>query len=335
MSSPPSIAADLHGMVPGSYVHLLSEYLHRQGVHPRLVLGAERVSVAEQIPVTLWRQWLASAAEQLNDPLLGLHLGQSVTAAHFGVMGYVLLSCPNLGAALTRMAEYERLLYDVNPMQQRLEGEEVVLEWGVARGRPGALVDECAIAMLAQFTRNILREPAKLNGICFVNETPANPQAYRDWFDCPVEFAASVTQLRFPATLLAAPLRQPDASLLAILAQQADTLLAALPKDHSFTTEARRAIARLAAEGQLSLQAVASSLHTSSRSLHRRLAESGTNFHRLRDDTLRCLADGYLRDPQLQLAEVAQLLGYSEQSAFNRAYRRWRAATPGRVRRGL
>jgi AraC-like DNA-binding protein len=71
------------------------------------------------------------------------------------------------------------------------------------------------------------------------------------------------------------------------------------------------------------------------RTLQRRLVDSGTTFHKVSDAVLARLAAGYLTDPSVSVSEVAFLLGFSEQSAFNRAFRRWTGDSPGRWRRRI
>lgn len=320
------------GVVPSTYVRLLYEYLERRGVAAADLLGVAAPEAADRgslrYPVAAWRALLQRAAEHLHDPLLGLHLGQTITPAHFGVMGYVLLACPNLGAALARALQYQRLLYDVNPMRSTLEGSDLLLEWGVDRGRPGPLVDECAITALLQLMHNFTGRRIAATEIRFLNPPPSDIQPYWDWFGCPVLFDQSETSVRFPQALLALPLRQPDTVLLNILERQADDLLAQLPPSDDFQQAVRRCIARLLREGQPELALVANELHISARTLHRRLAADGINFRELRESIRQRQAEDYLADPRLQLAEIAQLLGYSEQSAFTRAFRRWSGQAP-------
>ncbi|WP_061946164.1 AraC family transcriptional regulator [Collimonas pratensis] len=320
------------GVVPSTYVRLLYEYLEQRGVAAAALLGVPAPEAADRgslrYPVLAWRGLLQRAADHLHDPLLGLHLGRTITAAHFGVMGYVLLACPNLGAALARTMQYQRLLYDVNPMRSTLEGSDLLLEWGVEQGRPGALVDECAITALLQLAHNATGQRIAATEIRFVNPAPADVRPYRDWFGCPVLFDQPLTSIRFPQALLGLPLRQPDTVLLNVLERQADALLAQLPPSDDFEQAVRRCIARLVREGQPELELVANELHVSARTLHRRLAASGVNFRELRESIRLRLAEDYLADPRLQLAEIAQLLGYSEQSAFTRAFRRWSGQAP-------
>lgn len=329
-------SVEVRGMVPSTYVRLLYEYLERRGLDARRLLREPPPQPADRgtgrYPVARWRSLLERAAAALEDPLLGLKLGRSITPAHLGVIGYVLLACGNLGAALQRLEQYQRLVYDVNPMRYHAEGSSVVLEWGVEQGRPGPLADETAIAALVQMARDLSGKRFAPEQVSFVNPAPASLKPYRDWFGCPVRFGAASTTLRFPARYLALPLRQPDAALLALLQQQADALLAELPDSDDTEQSVRRCIVRLSREGEVSLQRIAAELHTTPRTLHRRLEQRGRNFRSLREDTRRRLAEDYLRDPRLRLAEIAQLLGYSEQSAFSRSFRRWTGETPRRWR---
>lgn len=332
-------APPLQGAVPGTYVRLLFEYLTRHGVDAQAVLQEPAPAPVERgldrYPVARWRQLLEAAAASLGDPLLGLHVGRTITPAHLGVMGYVLIACGTLGAAMQRFGQYQRLVYDVNPLEYRLIGDQLELEWGVAAGRPGSLVDECASAALVQFARDLSGGEWPVSRVEFVNPAPADVVPYTDYFGREVCFGADATRVRIAACYLQRPLRQPDATLLALLSRQADVLLEQLPEAGTLEQAVRRSVVDQLRHGPPALEAVAATLHLSPRTLHRRLAERGTRFCALREDTRRRLAEDYLGDPRLQLAEIAQLLGFSEQSAFNRAFVRWTGTSPGRFRRRL
>ena len=80
---------------------------------------------------------------------------------------------------------------------------------------------------------------------------------------------------------------------------------------------------------------VAHGLGLSARSFHRRLSEHGMSFKALTEETRRDLAEGLLRDEQHSLAEIAFLTGFSEQSAFTRAFKRWVGRTPASYRKAF
>lgn len=324
------------GIVPSSYVRLLFDYLEQRGIDASALLGELPPQVGHdglgRYPIARWRAHLVRAAEHLGDPQLGLHLGQTITPGHFGPLGYVLLACGNLGAAVERFQRYQRLLYDVSPMRTSLEGDTFVLAWGVERGRPGPLADECAITALVQFARDLSGLPAPPLAVDFVNPMPADVRPYEAYFGCPVRFEQTLTRVVFPLVYLSQPLRQPDPVLVGMLERQVEAVLAALPSLNDVEAAVRRQIAQLVREGEPSLERVAETLRLSPRTLHRRLQDSGLNFRALLEDTRRLLAEGYLRDRRLTLADVALLLGFSEQSAFNRAFKRWTGNTPRRWR---
>jgi AraC-like DNA-binding protein len=117
--------------------------------------------------------------------------------------------------------------------------------------------------------------------------------------------------------------------------RQADALLHERPTTDTPEALVRRALGRLLPEGEPSVTRVAAAIHTSPRTLRRRLEARGFTFRALLEDARKRLAVRYLREPQLSLAEIAHLLGYSEQSAFTRAFRYWMNTTPKRWRSEL
>ena len=131
------------------------------------------------------------------------------------------------------------------------------------------------------------------------------------------------------------PLKQADPQLIAVLEARADAMLAKLPSGSDHLTRARKIVAQLLRGGEPTLAGVAQLMHLSERSLHRRLAAEGHNFRSLLGQVRASLARDYLGDPRLQLAEIAQLLGYSEQSAFNRSFKRETGLTPLQFRKEI
>lgn len=329
----------LRGTVPSSYVLLLYDYLTAQGHDATALLGHAPPAQGDapaRYPIADWKALLEKAAHALSDPLLGLHLGQQITPAHFGLMGYVLLACPSLGAALQRLREFERLFYDVSPLQVHGTANGLILEWGTENGRPGPLVDEAAIMALVQIARNITGQASlAAQRIDFVNAASLPVAEYESAFGCPVRFSQDATRVLVPLAWLALPLRQPDPHLLALLRDQAAEQLRRLPPRGALSARIRDEIPALLQAGTASADTVAQRLHLSTRSLHRQLALEGLQFRALRDECLYQLACDYLADWRIQLSEIAQLLGYSEQSAFTRAFRRWSGTSPHSYRQVL
>jgi AraC-like DNA-binding protein len=85
--------------------------------------------------------------------------------------------------------------------------------------------------------------------------------------------------------------------------------------------------------GPVANEKVARELGMSVRSLQRRLAEAGTSFRDLLDTSRQEMAQSYIREPEIELVEIAFLLGFSDQSAFSRAFKRWTGNSPNEVRK--
>lgn len=319
-----------------AYVGLLFEYLKGRGYDPEALLGAPWPDTSSdplgRFPMSEWQRLLNRADDVLQMPAMGIEIGRLITPAHIGILGYALLACTNLAQALSRLERYVRLIYDHGPMDTHFKGNSIELEWGESCVQPGQLVDEVAITALVQFARNVTDRHLTPDYVCFLNPEPADVSVYERYFGCPVAFNQRSTIVRFPIESLELPLRQADPALLSILETQADKLLAELPQGDGFDQKVRLAISRHCRSGSPSLEQVASDMKMSGRSLQRKLQKRGLSFQVLLDETRLTLAKDYLREGHLQLTEVAQMLGYSEQSAFNHAFRRWTGISPRKFR---
>ncbi len=328
----------VHGMVPLTLLHMLAAYLQGHQAPLSTIMGGGYKPAAlgqlDRFPAEDFCQMLLRAATHLADPLLGLHLGQTMRPLQLGALGYVFQSCDNLGQALIRVERYHRLVHDINPIAHRMVGEHIELCWGVTRGKPGALFDETGITAIVQLARDLCGQDLPLVQVDFVNPRPGQLRPYQDFFGCPVHFDQAVSRIVMPLHYLGIPLAQPDPMLLKLMEDQVDAAVSRLPDEGDLADVTRRVVANLAKDGMPELDRVATELRMTPRVLYRRLAAEGLNFRDLRESALQQLAEQHLRDRRLSLADVALLLGYSEQSAFTRAFKRWTGHTPTAWRAG-
>lgn len=332
--------------VAATYVQLLYEFLKREELDAaRLIAPPPDQAPGASVPLAEWQAMLAAAQQACPAPRhpshrglpLGLAIAQGIGPRHFGVVGYIALACANLGEALRRLERYHALVYDINLARLSWQADRVCIDWGTERGRPGQLVDETALAALVHLARDLTGTPAgspnwPLLEMWFVNPAPPDRAPYDAFFGCPVRFGQTHSRIAFASSYLALPLRKSDPDLLAFLDRQAEALLQQMNRLPSALEPVRQALVHQIREGQTSLAALAQALGTSARTLQRQLAAQGLSFQGLLHDTRRRLAEEYLRDPALDLAEIALMLGYSEQSAFTRAFRDWCGCTPGQWR---
>ncbi|MEZ5298438.1 MAG: helix-turn-helix domain-containing protein [Ilumatobacteraceae bacterium] len=170
-----------------------------------------------------------------------------------------------------------------------------------------------------------------LGSVSFRHERPADDQPHREYFRCEVRFGSDVDGLVFDSGQLERRTLLADEGLSAYLLSQLDELRSQAA-DRSLVTTVRGVIADSLADGQPSKSQVARRLGMSERTLHRRLADEGESFQTLVTRARQDAAESLLRSGRHSLVDVAFLTGFSDQTAFTRAFKRWTGLTPSEFR---
>lgn len=171
-----------------------------------------------------------------------------------------------------------------------------------------------------------------VRGVTFVHRAPPDVREHERVFGCPVRFEAEHNRVSIDRAVWETPTNRANPGVLQVLTEHADLLLQKLPRGPSLVERMRRAIGERLRGGDYSLESVARDLSMSPRSLQRHLSELGYSYHTLADEVRAATARLYLEQPDIAIAEIAYLLGFSDQSTFNRAYKRWTGHTPARSR---
>lgn len=319
--------------VTGNWTQLLLAWLEREQLPAAEICQLlAHYAPDDAVPISLWQDCLEKAQQlRPQQPHIGLAIGAAVQPSHIGVLGYLVLASSTLGEAMLTYQRYERLFYGVDLAEIISHNDSVEIRW--REGGVGALADEVAISALVTFVKRQLADAGQPLQVGFSHSCPEGSQQLQSFFQCPVELEAPFVYVRFPIALLTQPLLHADPTLRQLLDRQAQALLQALPVSDEFHRTLQKILLKRLPEGQISLARLAKDLHQSPRTLQRRLASQGLNWQQLLDRTRRELAQQYLQDRSLSLSEIAMLLGYSEQSAFSRAYRRWTESAPRQTRK--
>jgi AraC-like DNA-binding protein len=287
------------------------------------------------LPQRAWRDLWAILVERSGDPAIALVAAQRVERGYFGVIDYAVRSSPNVSAAVAAAARLFRLANTQGAIAVSQEGELAVVE-RVLSGDEGQELPrqaaEYALASMVQTFRLAVAEPWRLTRVSFRYERPEHAGALEQFFATDIQFGAQRDALFIHQSVLELPMREPDSTLAALIESHARSLIAALPSDPSLAEDVRSIVLKELAGGQVSADHVARRLGLSTRSLHRQLSAAGTSFRKLLDDARRELADSYLRRGRLALGEIAYLLGYSDVTAFHRAFKGWTGKTPAAYR---
>ena len=169
--------------------------------------------------------------------------------------------------------------------------------------------------------------------VWFEHAAPPDVAEMRALIGITPSYSRPYNTIAIDRALLDHPVPNHDPALLSILERHALELLAQRSDPSSLGARVRGVLADRLRDGAPSMDEVARSLGTSASTMRRRLSEEGTTFADELDAVRRALAERYLLDPQLSVSAIAFLLGFSEASAFTRAFRRWHRTTPKAYRR--
>jgi AraC-like DNA-binding protein len=180
---------------------------------------------------------------------------------------------------------------------------------------------------MAMGLRILSGQPLRPRAVRFRHAAPAALDEHRTLFGCPLEFHAAHTQLELDDEVCAMPMQHANATFFAIFEQQVERALARLPRVAGASDTVRGAVRAALASGGCTLAATARGLGIGARTLQRQLRFEGTSFAAVVDALRRELAHAYL-DRRVSIPETAALLGYGDETAFHRAFRRWTGTTP-------
>lgn len=281
------------------------------------------------------------AVERTGDADFGLHLGEQAQPAVLGLVGYVMLSAPDLRSALEKLIRYTNVLTNGVRGQLECKRGQAHIEFHLADNVDNYLHAyprqpmECTAASLVPLALALTGRALPVTAMAFQHAAPAVVREHLRIFRVPVTFGANVTRLSFDERALDWPVLHAHPALLASFEGEAGAVLARLGEDQPWSVRAQQAAADLIKAELPAIDRVARALKVSPRSLQRSLAEEGTNFRAVVDRVRRSLAERYLARPEISLNEIAFLLGFSEPSAFHRSFKRWTRQTPQQFRSGL
>ena len=266
-----------------------------------------------------------------------IRVAQRYSAGEIGPLGMVAQVAPDLRSAFQRLVDHQHVLTGVAfaRMHDDVARGITVLEFLPVEGSDlGARCQrEMMIASGLKFARDISRAWIRPRRVCFRHAGPRDPREHEAFFACEVRFDAGYDGLEFDRDTLAIPLPGADADLSKFLVEHLRTTAIVPPAAGTLEGRVRQAILRRLGNQTLAMAALAQELGMSTRTLRRRLLERRTNYHEILDRVRNELADDLLADPDHKLSEVAFLLGFSDASAFHRAYVRWTGRTPASSRR--
>ncbi len=277
---------------------------------------------------------LDASAQLAGDPHLGLHMVQYVDATMMGTFGYLLSMAPTVERLFYFAETYYPTLYRGATVHFTMQDPRCTLEFRMAgdRGSSQRHINEWTLGFFAVMLIEKIGGgwlPARTE---FTNPAPPESGELHFVFGPDISFNAPRTAIHFDAEILPRTLNSADKGLLATLTDQAEMLLRGLPQNIPLADSVRLQVLEKLERREAHASIIAQSLAMSRSTFKRRLAAEGLSFRQLREEVICGVASRALIDTEVEIGTIAAKLGYSELSAFDRAFKRMTGLSPTECR---
>ena len=322
-----------------TFGHLLWRWLQLYGLDAEVLFARQGLTQldiqphSKRVASEKWEGIVTDAMKQMKDSCAGLRAARCWHPSDLGALGYAWLASSNLRTGFRRFERYQRIVgeraslsirdsdrgFTVTLRQRRLDAE---LQATAADIIMSVTIDMCRVNAGSAF------RPVE---VALQRQQPDCARAYVDFYGCDIRFSADEDSFTLAAEDVDTPMPGSNQQLAGVHDQILTQQLAALQRQDT-ATRCRALILEHLTTGGISTEDIAKQLHTSPRTLTRRLEEQGTQLQKLLDETRRELAERYLSDPGYSISEIAFLLGFSQQSSLTRASNRWFGMSPKEYR---
>ena len=275
------------------------------------------------------------AASQTGYDNFGLQFGQGFQPKRLGAIGYIAINSPTLSSGLRNLIRYFPAHQDNSILSLEHDKDVLWLTYQIvdpriAQRRQDA---ELSLGMFCNIFRHALGSSWRPLEIHFEHHQPDERGEHQTSFDAPVIFGQKVNAIAFKREDLDAGMPGHDPYLYAVIEPFLAERRTLRQNPEDFVTALRHEIKLKLGDSAPSLDTLADGLGMTSSALRRRLKDFGVGFNDLVKAARQELALRYVGDQDMPLTEVALALGYSELSAFSRAFRVWTGMSPQRYRR--
>ena len=302
-----------------------------RGLFGRTKLVEPSVRITEASAEAAWRL----AATLTGDEALGIHFAESLPRGALDLIEYALRSSPSLGDGIDRLARYGRLLSDRVAVRTHHDERSLLFlvhDTGTTSLYPARA--EFALAVALKLARDCTGADIVPLRVGFAHPAPADTSEHRRFFHGRVRFAAGSSSMSLSAADAARPMRDADGALDGIIRRRLEDALGARDRSSAgaMSTRVQRLLVEHLGRSVPTLDAAATALAVSRRTLTRRLAEERASFRQILDQVREDFARALLQDRSLSIGDIAFFLHFSEPAAFHRSFRRWTGRTPSAFR---
>ncbi|MGI9483185.1 MAG: AraC family transcriptional regulator [Hyphomicrobiales bacterium] len=275
------------------------------------------------------------AAVELNDPHLGLHLGEQEDILEYGALGYIGLASQNLGDAISNLQRYLHTVTEAWEIELCVEDDEANIVYFPTRAEfldCRHMVEGAACSLMIAY-QTFCNRPIRPKFVHFAHSCNGSKTEHEIVLGCPVDFNRNRNRIVLERSALGLPIETADDRLLKTLTRLCEKVY------QQKTSRASHLVSRIhkvamdfIPQGKAYAKEIATEIGMSERTMHRYLAEEGKSFSDVLDELKKELALKYMKQDGLNLSEVAFLLGYADHSGFSTAFKRWTGKTPREAR---
>jgi AraC-like DNA-binding protein len=329
-------AADFEPTLSSRFVVYIRDYLLDRGVDADPVFLACSIPTDSEeeyvypIPVPRVAALFEAAVEKTGDTCVGLHMAQNYHYESSSLIILAMLASPSVEEGIRCLCRYDQ--YIDTGIETEFNYDRNLASFSARIINPtNCRVDqlnEYLLSFIVKILTTATRQQVPVVEVWFRHDSDRNRQALESFFNAPVKFSQSDNRLLFSREFLKERFFTTNNLLYEILTDALKTYFSSTAERYGFIDAVSREIIRLSTDEAPSMEAVAASLAISPRTLRRRLTEEGYSFQEVKSFAREKRARYYLSHTSLSLSEIAFELGYSELSAFSRAFRTWTGETP-------
>jgi AraC-like DNA-binding protein len=282
-----------------------------------------------RVPAERFVALIHAGQDLTGDPALVLHFGEAVNLAQMSVVGLLVQASPTLADGIAQVRRYGALVSDTGQDRYSLMTRDDGVWMIDHRPNPNLVPEltELAFALLICGAHPFL-DASFVQEVHVTHKAPSYAAEYSRAFRAPVTFESHWNAGRFHPGALDWPIAAQPRYVFGILSRHAEERLRALEATNTMRGRVEAQLAPGLHTGEASMAKVAAALGASRQTLFRRLRDEGVTFERVLDELRHRLALDYLGGGRVSVEEAAYLTGFSDATAFARAFKRWTGVTP-------
>lgn len=299
------------------------------------------VDAASTASVEQYSRLCLALFRSIDDESGGILSGVSTPLGGTRMLAYSMINCRNLEQALLRAMDFNASCRErgdslvLHDLQRDPATKTARLNYlsgdAKQRGLQGSALASLAIWM--RFCAWLIDQPIEIQAAGCASEKPSKRSGLDHFFHCPIEFSQHCNWVQFPDSVLQLPIRRGESELEHFLKHAPyHVVIKPLVTDQGIAARIRRLLGDDFRSDMPGFDELARQLNMSERTLRRRLDREGTSYQRIKDTVRREAAIAYLSNPEMTVSDVAELLGFSDPSAFHRSFKRWTGRSPGDYR---